>query len=95
MDACRVVVKQLITVIPDLYLQPTQQIRPFDVGDSDDKPIHLYERGGRLLIIEKDLLAVGVSGHKRLRDFDSTDATPTRGTDGAALGIASLSYRPL
>lgn len=45
-DAERVMVEQPATVIPDHYIHPTQCVRPCDVGDADNKPIHLFERGG-------------------------------------------------
>lgn len=71
--AHRILIEQPATVIPNLYLHPTQQLRPCDVGDEDNKPIHLYERGGRLLL-HKNPAAEGVSGHKRIRDFENSDA---------------------
>lgn len=72
-DADRVMVEQPNTVIPDHYIHPTQCIRPCDVGDDDNKPIHLFERGGRRLL-PKDPSVAGTSGHKRLRDFEGPDA---------------------
>jgi len=60
-DAVRVMVEQPRTVIPDYYIHPTQRLRPCDVGDTDNKPIHLFERGGRL-VLDRDPTATGVSG---------------------------------
>lgn len=71
-DARRVMVEQPATVIPDHYLHPTQRVRPCDVGDTDNKPIHLFERGGRMML-QRDPLATGQSGHKRLRDFSGAE----------------------
>lgn len=71
--ADRVMVEQPNTVIPDHYLHPTQCIRPCDVGDDENKPIHLFERGGRKLLPKSPTVA-GVSGHKRLRDFEGPEA---------------------
>lgn len=72
-DSDRVVVEQPDTVISDFYTHPSQCIRPCDVGDDDNKPIHLYERGGRLLI-SRTVGAVGVASHKRIRDFSDADS---------------------
>lgn len=70
--ADRVVVEQPPTLIPDFYISPKQRLRPCDVGDGDSKQIHLFERGGRLLI-PRISGAQGTSGHKRLRDFHDSD----------------------
>ena len=50
--ARRLLVEQPATLIPDLYLEPTQSIRPCDVAvgaggahDEDNKPVYLFERG--------------------------------------------------
>lgn len=71
--ARRVMVEQPPTLIPEFYLNPTQTLRPCDVGDTDSKRLHLFERGGRrpLALLSN---AQGSSHHKRLRDFTDAEA---------------------
>lgn len=71
--AKRVLVEQPPTIIPNFYIQPTQSLRPCDVGDTDSKRFHLYERGGRRRLTLQPG-AQGVSHHKRLRDFEDVEA---------------------
>lgn len=71
--AARIMLEQPPTIIPDYYLSPTQVVRPCELGDSDGKRFHLYERGGRLPLT-RNREAQGTSGHKRLRDFSDAEA---------------------
>lgn len=71
--AHRVRVEQPNTIIPEFIFQPSQRLRPCDAGDSDSKPINLYERGWLPL----ELLAEPVeaqSGHRSLREFENAEA---------------------
>ena len=66
-NAIMIMVEQPDTVIPQLYRPPTQRLRTSEMGDADDKPINLYERGRAPLAPVKAV--GGTSGHGRLRDF--------------------------
>lgn len=71
-QADRIVVEQPPTLISDFYMVPTQQLRPCDVGDNDDKQIHLFERGGRTPI-QRAAGAAGSGDRKRRRDFSDPE----------------------
>ena len=71
--AVRLMLEQPDTIIPNFYIQPSQRLRPCDVGDPDSKPINLYVRGrGPVQLLPRPVPAV--SGHKRLRDFNDAEA---------------------
>ena len=72
-------IEQPNTIIPDLYLSPTQSLRPVDVGDCDTKPIQLFQEGhGPVRTVAANTSSAAtpraVSGHKRLHDFEDSDA---------------------
>ena len=69
--ALMLLVEQPDTVIPDLFIQPTQRLRSSELGDSDDKCINLFERGRERLI--RTHPSGGTSGHGRLSDFANAD----------------------
>ena len=78
--ARRLLVEQPATIIPELYLEPTQSFRPCDVEvgahgvyDEDNKPICLYERG-RGTVPQVAVSRPGASGHGELRDFPNAEA---------------------
>ena len=65
--ALMLLVEQPDTVIPDLFIQPTQRLRTSELGDQDDKCINLYERGRQRL--KRTHAPGGKSGHGRLSDY--------------------------
>lgn len=71
--ATRVLLEQPPTLIPDFYLSPTQIVRPCDVGDSDGKRFHFFERGGRVPL-SRNPTVEGTSGHGQLHDFPDAEA---------------------
>ena len=71
--AHRVRVEQPNTIIPAFLFHPTQRFRPCDLGDADNKPINLYERGwGMLPLLDEPVPAT--TDHRRLTDFPDADA---------------------
>ena len=71
--AYRVLMEQPATVIPDFYIESSQELRPCDVGDDDSKPVCLTTRG-RSAIATSDGGGGANSGHGQLRDFADADA---------------------
>lgn len=70
--ALKLLVEQPNTVIPRYYLQPSQTLRPCDVGDPDNKPINLYCRGRAPVALLSTPVAA-TTGHGRLADFEDAE----------------------